>query len=312
MRIVQAGVLAVCVIVLSFAALGAPSSDVATLKVTAHAIKTSVTLGEVFEVTLVAFGPHGVTWQFPKEAGNESVELRTRQVTGLSASLPAQSHVYEARVFAISNAEIPSVIVQYRLSDGTEGTTESSPIALEIRSLLPKETNEQKLSDIRGPLSIGLGRPFWIMVGIVLISISALIIWVWRRRHPETAPLAPVEIAPDTEALQALDALIASDLGRREGYRPFYIRLIEIAKRYLERRLKWPILEMTSTETIAFLRDHQAARDLVSAMRDLAGAADQVKFARQQAQQAEAERHSMAVREMIGNLERRLAPTSIA
>jgi hypothetical protein len=311
-------VFGICVVVVGISSMtfGAPKGDVVTPKVTAKTLKTSVALGDVFEVKLIAIGPSGVTWRFPKEAGNESIALRTPQVAGLSESafLPVQSHVYEAQAFAIADANVPPIVVSYRLPNGKEGTTKSAPIALQIISLLPKDAKEQKLSDIRGPLSIGVGRSFWIMLAIVLVMISALMIWMWLCRRPETEPLAQVEIAPDTEALQALDALIASDVRQRagcdpcDGYRPFYIRLTEIVKRYLERRLKWPILEMTSAETVAFLRDHDTARDLVSPMRDLAGAADQVKFARQEGLQEEARRHSDAVREMIGILEKRLTP----
>ena len=58
-------------------------------------------------------------------------------------------------------------------------------------------------------------------------------------------------LPPDVEALPALDALAAEGLPGQGALRPFYIRLTAIAKRYLERRLDAPILEMTSAETLA-------------------------------------------------------------
>ena len=65
---------------------------------------------------------------------------------------------------------------------------------------------------------------------------------------------------------------------------------------------------MTSAEMAAFLRDHVHAAPFQSAVRELSGAADQVKFARAEAQRAEAERHVAAVREIVAGLEARLRP----
>ena len=96
----------------------------------------------------------------------------------------------------------------------------------------------------------------------------------------------------------------------RGEYRPFYIELTAIAKRYLERRLEAPILEMTTAEMLAHLRASPHGIDLVSPLRDLAGAADQIKFARGTGLQAEAERHLAALRGLVRTLEARLQPVA--
>ena len=93
-----------------------------------------------------------------------------------------------------------------------------------------------------------------------------------------TAPSVP-ELPPDAEALRALDALAAQDLPARGEYRAFYIALTLVAKRYLERRLAAPVVEMTSAETLAFLRGHAHGGELLPIVRDLAEAADRIKFA---------------------------------
>jgi hypothetical protein len=65
---------------------------------------------------------------------------------------------------------------------------------------------------------------------------------------------------------------------------------------------------MTTAEMVAFLRDSPIASGLVGPMRDLSGAADQIKFARGAGLTAEAERHTEGVRTMIAAVETALAP----
>jgi hypothetical protein len=65
---------------------------------------------------------------------------------------------------------------------------------------------------------------------------------------------------------------------------------------------------MTSSETVAFLRDHMQLSDLAFATRDLTNAADQVKFARGAGAAEEAQRHLAMVRQLIDTVETRLRP----
>ena len=85
-----------------------------------------------------------------------------------------------------------------------------------------------------------------------------------------------------------------------------------MAKRYLERRLGAPVLEMTTAETLAFLRGHPHGGDLLPVMRDVAEAADRIKFAKGQGLSQEAERHLAAVRALVPALEARLRPAEPA
>jgi hypothetical protein len=134
--------------------------------------------------------------------------------------------------------------------------------------------------------------------------VVVLVVWLVRRRRKVGAPAAVAvpEVAPDAEALHA------SGLLARGEYRAFYIRLAEVAKRYLERRLEAPVLEMTTAETLAFLRGHAHGGDLVPVVRDVAEAADRIKIAKGQGLAEEAERHLAAVRALVPALEARLAP----
>lgn len=293
-----------------------PSRSLATEApgVTAAASKSEVSVGQVFAVEVTASGPQGTVWTFPEQAGNDSVEIRRASpASEPDSGAPPPPHLgrYDAAVFAVGDVELPAIPVKYRLPDGHEGEVSTAPVPLRIVSVLPKEPGEQKLADIHGPLALSIGATFWIGIGTLALLLGALAVW-WRLRRRRTRPTGDAsakELAPDAEAREALARLAASGVRERGEYRAFYIALTEIAKRYLERRLAAPILEMTSSEMVLFLRDHAHGRGFTPAMRDLAAAADQVKFAAGSGGAEEALRHLAAVEQIVDSLETRLRPS---
>ena len=302
-------------LLLSTAAAGtapppAPSPTAAPVSVTATASKTEVTVGETFAVELKATGPAGTTFAFPGGASTDTYELRTPPQDAKGPAPAPGAHRYDAAVFALGEAAVPPIPVRYRLPDGTEGEASSTPVALKVVSLLSKDPQEQKLADIRGPQAVRIGAAFWAALVAALVLVFALVAWLVRRRRRVEGPrAAPVPDVPaDVEALRALDALAASGIVSRGEYRSFYIRLTEVAKRYLERRLVAPVLEMTTAETLACLRGHVHGGDLLPVVRDLAEAADRIKFAKGQGLVQEAERHLAAVRALVPALEAKLRP----
>jgi hypothetical protein len=286
--------------------------------VTAILSKSEVTVGEVFTIELQATGPEGTVWTFPETASNETVEVRPpvpdpKAASPASSPLPSNHRRYEAAGFGLGEVDLPPIAVRYRLADGTEGEVKTAPVPLRIRSALPKDPEQRKLADIREPLALAIGGVFWLGSGALALLLAGVAVWWLRRRRGATPIISAVPpVPPDVEAREALERLARAGLLERAEYRPFYIALSEVAKRYLERRLEAPVLEMTSSETVAFLRDHPHGRGLFSAVRDLTAAADQVKFARGASQTEEAERHLKSARQLIDTLEQRLRPETAA
>lgn len=288
------------------------------VRVEATPAKTEVTVGEPFRVELTASGPEGASYVFPGELAQDQIELRAvapaPPASGAAATPSAPPpdpglQAYEAAVFGLGAVEIPPLTVRYLLADGREGEVRTAPVKLKVVSLLPKDAAEQKLADIRGPVGVTIGRAFWIALFSVAVLLGLLAFWQWRRGRKAAAPEVPAlpEIAPDAEALRALERLVASGALVRGEMRPFYIALTAIAKRYLERRLGAPVQEMTSAEMVAFLRDHPIAGELAPPLRDLSSAADGVKFARGAGLVPEAERHLAAVGALVRSVEARLS-----
>jgi hypothetical protein len=279
--------------------------------VTATAGRSAVGIGEPFALEVRASGPAGTTYTFVSELSDDTVDLRTPPDDPKSGPPAPGVHRYQAAVFSLNQAQIPPIPVRYRLPDGTVGEAATAPLDLKVASVLPKDPEQQKPADIRGPLPVSIGRAFWIALAALVVCLAALVAWlVRRRRRPAASQVVPEAalVPPDVEALRALDALAVSGLLASGEYRAYYIQLTAVAKRYLERRLGAPVLEMTTAETLALLRGHPSADDLLPTVRDVASAADRIKFARGEGLVAEAERHLGAVRQLVATLEERLTP----
>lgn len=312
-RALALGLLA-CAAVAQDAPVPEPEEEVPPVTVIATASAEEVTVGETFTIQLKALGPEGTRYRFAVGASEDEIELRTPEPETNEAGeeiVPEPgTHRYEAEIFALGDVQIPPLPVRYVLPDGTEGEAESEPIDLKVGSLLPRDAEEQKLADIRGPLAVGIGPLFWVALVVSFVLLALLVAWLLSRRKADEAPAAPaVPPTPaDVEALRALDELRASGLLESQAFREFYIRLTVISKRYLERRLGAPVLEMTTAETLAFLRHHEHGDGLLTVIRDVAQAADQIKFARGLGLAEAAEGHLAAVRNLIPALEARLRP----
>ena len=284
------------------------------VRVKATASRSEVTLGEPFTLELSVSAPPGTRLTFPAELVTDVAELRSMAATNAAPGRspppwPLGTHRYEARVFAVGEATLPSLVVKYRLAEGREGEASAPTLSVRVLSLLPRDPKEQKLADIRPPVGVGIAPVFWLVFGALLVAGGLFGFWLWRRlKRPREAP-APAERperSPADEAQAALERLDHAGLLARGDFRGFYIALSAIAKRYLERRLEAPVLEMTSAEMLSYLRDHAQGADLLPVMRELARAADAVKFARGRAQREEAECHRATVGGMLLALEQRL------
>ncbi len=295
----------VALLVAALALVGPAAAWAETVRAVAVPSATTVTVGEPFTVEVRVEAPTFTRWSFPPEVITPEVTLER-----IETSPEANVAVYRATVFGLDEVTIPAVTATCEQPDGTRGEVATAPLAIKVSSLLPDDPEEQRLADLRPPVGLPAGAPFWIALGVLLAGLVSAAVWWWRRRRraagiTERAPVP--EVPPAEEALGALRRLEAAGLLERGELRAFYIEVVAIAKRYLERRLAAPVLEMTSAETFAFLRDHPVAGNVAGRVRELTAAADEVKFAGNPGEQARARRHLDQVRGVVDELERGLA-----
>jgi len=261
----------------------------------------NVAVGERFQVTVETKGAGGLVYEFPGEVSSGSVEL----VQSNRSSALANRVTYDAQIFAIgAEGRIPEIEIRYRSKDGSEGSIKSAPVPMNVVSTLDPNEQNPAPADFAPPLPVLVSRAFWIassVAGIVLIALMALLVRRFRfPKKPKDPQITPA-ITPEEDALNGLDRL-SSSRGALEP-KAFYIQLIQILKQYLERRLEAPVLEMTSTETLAFVKVHSWTSPHAVALRDLVTSADLVKFGGS-SDATNAERQIQLVRELIGRIDR--------
>lgn len=260
----------------------------------------NVSVGERFQVTLQLRGPEGTKYDFPKEISDGSVEL-------VQAQPPTADGIaiYNAQVFALGEqGRIPEIEIQYTAPDGGRGSVKSAPMPLNVVSTLdPKEQNPAP-ADFAPPMPVLVSRAFWIAAGSATVLFVLGLVWLARRlRFPKKLPdpvMTPA-ITPEEEAMSGLDKLAA--MSASSNPKRFYIELVQILKQYLERRLEAPVLEMTSTETLGFVKNHSWTSPHAAAVRDLVTSADMVKFGGS-SDTSNAEKQIQLVRDLVGRLDR--------
>ncbi len=260
----------------------------------------NVSVGERFQVTVELRGPAGTTYAFPKEISDGSVEL-------VQAQPPTADGVavYNAQVFAVGEqGRIPEIEIRYTAPGGLKGSAKSAAVPLNIVSTLdPKEQNPAP-ADFAPPVQVLVSQAFWIAAGVLTVLVILGLVWLARRlRFPKKLadPVVTPAITPEEEAMNGLDKLAA--VSASSNPKRFYIQLVQILKQYLERRLEAPVLEMTSTETLGFVKNHSWTSPHAAAVRDLVTSADMVKFGGS-SETSNAERQIQLVRDLVGRIDR--------
>ena len=261
----------------------------------------NVSVGERFQVVVEAKGPSGTEWEFPKQINDGSVEL----IQSNPSTALANSVTYDAQVFAIgAEGRIPEIEVPYKAKDGSSGSVKSAPVPLNVVSTLDPNEKDPAPADFAPPLPVLVSRVFWVVNGIIgLLLVAGLVLLIRRLRFPKKPvdPKVTPAISPEEEALGGLDRLAAARAVLEP--RAFYIQLVPILKQYLERRLNAPVLEMTSTEALSFVKAHSWTAPHAVALRDLVTSADLVKFGGS-SDASNADRQIQLVREIVGRIDR--------
>ena len=287
----------------SFASLVLMLAQAVTVTPTVEVRPSSVNVGvgERFQVTVEAAGPVGTTFEFPGEVNDGSVELVQKN----RSSALANQVTYDAQIFAVGAAgRIPEIEIRYRSKDGSEGSIKSTAIPMNVVSSLDPNEQNPAPADFAPPVPVLVSRAFWIASSVAGLLLIALFVLLIRRirfpKKPRDTQVTPA-ITPEEDALNGLDRLAAARAGL--DARTFYIQLIQILKQFLERRLEAPVLEMTSTETLAFVKVHSWTSPHAVAVRDLVTTADLVKFGGS-SDASNAERQIQLVRELVGRIDR--------
>ncbi len=262
----------------------------------------SATVGDRVIYSLEVDHEPGLTVSWP-EIGEVLGGLRVME-QGLDEPRERGGRVFERRWYRLQAAppgrfELPVQTVKSwaegdEVDSGPSGEAPST--ALEIASVLPPETEQAELRDIK-PLDPP--RPLWPWWALAAALVAAAILGLVLKRRRSGGGLDKVtpSVPPHETALRELERLAAVELSDRREARRFGFRVSEIVRTYVEGRWGLNATDLTSEEIrarLGELRELPAVE--VERLEEFLEATDRVKYTGMEAPREELRRiHREAV-----------------
>jgi hypothetical protein len=245
-----------------------------------------IRIGEQFHLDIEVLQPSGVSIMFPEikdtlMANIEVLQSYPRDTTAEEEYLKI-SQRYRLTSFDSGFYEIPPLKFYIRSGQWND-SLESNPMYLLVHSVAVDSTIYDVKAPIHMPVSFLEVFPF-VVGGLVLAAAIYITMRYLRRRKKykgEFTPGGPEDPA-HVIALRELDRLREEKLWQRSEFKPYYTRLTDIIRRYMERRYNITAMEMTSYEILdAWKNSERPDEDLSSKLNRLLNLADLVKFAKE-------------------------------
>lgn len=266
---------------------------------------TSIAVGESIGVVLLGEAPPGWTIELP-EASALPTDLETLQAaTQVRRIDPATQAVkLEQRMTVTSwsagEVTVPGLVFEFVSPAGERRALTVPEIAIAVESLVEAPFDPQQLAGLRElpPSEERLGALPWLLGGVFALGALAVVLWlVSRNRRPVR------QETPEEWAHAQLAALAADDLPGRGQVEPFFVRLIEVVRGYLRRRLGLERAGLTSDEFLrAAVADPRFDAGQRGPLDELLRFSDLIKFAKAGATQEECDRALEAVRRLVESL----------
>ncbi len=272
-------------------AVPAGAAEPAPAAVTVEVTPREATVGERLELVIRVSLPAGVrverTQPGPQlgpfsvldggwEAGAEADGARIETWRGSIAA------------YRTGELELPGIGVKLEPA-GQARVAPSEPLAVTIRSVLPGDTAEAplELADLKPPATIEPDYRALRTAGIVLLVllVGSLVAWWLIRRYGDrlaarAVPTDPFHrVPPHVWVYGELQRLLERRLAEQGHVAEFHAELSWILKRYLGGRYRVDLMEHTTSEVPAMLRQAGAPRGPLGEVRGLLERCDRVKFA---------------------------------
>lgn len=118
----------------------------------------------------------------------------------------------------------------------------------------------------------------WIILGAALIAVIITLIVLYKK-NGTIIPVRSKPIDPYEAAMSELNTLRQRKLAENGQEKEFYTALVDILRKYLERRFAINAMEMSSTQILSTLRANPETRDNQPRIKQILEIADFVKFA---------------------------------
>lgn len=288
--------------------------------VRAYVDADSVTVGQRFLLVLVAEHEGTLAPVFPdsvafgKMAFGDldllSLESRGWRMKDVSVSdLRIDSVAIEVATFALDTALVPAIpIPLVRGADTLVAATR--PFFVPVRSLVGQDATD--IQDLAPLVDFPRSWWPWILAAFVAAAVAYLVVYVFRKRKPATAPVPIREVlrTPYDEALERLRLAARLRPEDPEMVKPYFDELSGALRHYIGRALQVHAEEETTREIVRDLRAKADARvrevtpDVPERTQEILELSDLVKFADYLPSADRSRRTLDATRDTIDTIER--------
>lgn len=249
------------------------------------------TIGDPIAVRVEVFLEPGTGFVPPDlgERFGEDLEVLDGSWSGPAEKDDGVEWTWSGRVAAyrVGKVEVPALRLEVKAGDGVRELS-SSPISVEIRSVLPPEETRPEPADLKAPVSLPPAYgPLWLALGILALLLgTAWAGWRFYRRFLDRLAAVPQaedpfgRMPPHEWVYAALQELLGRGWAEQGKVDLFHEELARILKRYLSARYRVDLIEHTTGEASHLLAVAGAPEDVATRTRDLLRACDRVKFAR--------------------------------
>lgn len=174
-------------------------------------------------------------------------------------------------IFQVGDFTIPPIPV---------AGTATQPVKVKIRSVAPKLSEKDDIKPIKGParLDTRMVRD-WALAGLAAALLALLVAkQLLRRRGPAVDPESLK--SPHERAHLELVRLKKKNWVEEGKNKEFYSEFSDILRRYLERRFGISVMEWTTVEALAALKEKNIATGTLPQVKDILERSDLVKFAK--------------------------------
>lgn len=258
-----------------------------------------IQIGQQVNLLLEARLPRGTQarWPVVPDSGRGWLLVQRGERDTLEATDAGMALRQRLRITSFDSGRVYLPAWPLVLSDDTLRTD-----SLALQVTLPNLAARPDIYGLKDLLDVP--RPWWfwaLWIGIpLLVIVLAIGLWrLWRRRQAkETAPEVP-RLPPYEEAIAALDALEREELWQKGAIKTYYSRLIDVLRRYWERRYGVRAMEKTAAELSADIPRLKLPREQAEELEQVLHQSAMVKYARQEPSSGANERAAQLVREVI-------------
>jgi hypothetical protein len=161
----------------------------------------------------------------------------------------------------------------------------------------------QPFHDIKTIIEVKAGWPWWVwalIIAAVILLIALIILIIKRlRKKKEEKDIFASKLSPYEEALKSLSVLDEEHLLNNHEEKEFHLRLSQIFKRYLSRKMNTNKMHLTTDELLIEIAPMEVQKQSVVSLANSLRMGNAVKFARFIPSTTESENCKNVIRETI-------------